>query len=114
MPEEKKKKPFKLNSLKESKKESKKDIEKELSDKFTNEEFDRQTEMQLKSTRTGKVCLFTTGLSDDDHALTGVERISDMTAAIAQSMAEHNDSAVAVIPEGPYVVPVVSINRSGQ
>lgn len=73
-----------------------------------------QTEMQLKSMRTGKVCLFTTGLSDDDHTLTGVERIDDLTAAIARSMDEHNDTAVAIIPEGPYVVPVVSLDRSGQ
>lgn len=66
-----------------------------------------QTEMQLKSMRTGSVGLYTTGLSDDDHALTGVERISDLTAAIARSMAQHDDVAVAIIPEGPYVVPVV-------
>ena len=73
-----------------------------------------QTEMQLKPMRTGNVCLYTTGLSDKDHALTGVERVNDLTAAIARSMAEHDDNAIAVIPEGPYVVPVVSAGRSLQ
>lgn len=67
-----------------------------------------QTEMQLKPMRTGTVGLYTTGLSDEDHELTGVERVSDLTAAIARSMAEHGDPAVAIIPEGPYVVPVSS------
>ena len=67
-----------------------------------------QTEMQLKSMRNGSVGLYTTGLSEDDHALTGVERIDDLTAAIARSMAKHDDVAVAIIPEGPYVVPVVN------
>ncbi len=67
-----------------------------------------QTEMQLKPMRTGTVGLYTTGLSDEDHELTGVERVNDLTAAIARSMAEHGDPAVAIIPEGPYVVPVSS------
>lgn len=65
-----------------------------------------QTEMQLKPMRTGSVCLYTTGLNDEDRAVTGVECISDITAAIAQSMASHGDNAVAVIPEGPYIVPL--------
>jgi len=73
-----------------------------------------QTEMQLKPMRSGSVCLYTTGLSDDEYALTGVERIDSLTDAIARSMAKHNDNAVAVIPEGPYVVPVVSIDRLAQ
>lgn len=68
-----------------------------------------QTEMQLKPMRTGKVGLYTTGLSDDDRHLTGVERVDDLTEAVARSMAEHSDRAVAVIPEGPYVVPVVGV-----
>jgi hypothetical protein len=37
--------------------------------------------------------------------LTGVDRVSDLGTAIAQSMARHGDPAVAFVPEGPYVVP---------
>jgi len=66
-----------------------------------------QTEMQLKPMRTGIVYLYTTGLSEDDHALTGVQRVDNIQAAIASSMEKHGDNAVAIIPEGPYVVPVV-------
>ncbi|NND93041.1 MAG: nickel-dependent lactate racemase [Granulosicoccus sp.] len=65
-----------------------------------------QTEMQLKPMRAGSVSLYTTGLSDEDRALTGVGHISDLGAAVADSMAEHGDTAVAIIPEGPYVVPL--------
>jgi lactate racemase len=71
-----------------------------------------QTEMQLKPMRSGKVCLYTTGLCEADHALTGVRIVDDITAAIAESMAEHGDNAVAFIPEGPYVVPLVGSSHS--
>lgn len=66
-----------------------------------------QTEMQLKPMRTGTVYLYTTGLSDDDRKLTGVQSVDNIKAAIAASIEKHGDNAVAIIPEGPYVVPVV-------
>jgi len=65
-----------------------------------------QTEMQLKPMRAGTVFLYTTGLSEADHRLTGVQRTNSIEKAIADSMAKHNDADVAIIPEGPYVVPV--------
>ncbi len=64
-----------------------------------------QTEMQLKPMRVGSIKLYTEGLSDTDFGLTGVDRVVSVEAAIAQSIAEHGDNAIAVIPEGPYVVP---------
>ncbi|MFK7995572.1 MAG: nickel-dependent lactate racemase [Granulosicoccus sp.] len=65
-----------------------------------------QTEMQLKPMRTGTVYLYTTGLSEEDHKLTGVQFIDNIEQAIADSIKKHDDPDVAVIPEGPYVVPV--------
>jgi nickel-dependent lactate racemase len=65
-----------------------------------------QTQMQLKPMRAGRVRLYTDGLSGLEAALTGVERITDVTAAVADSMARHRDPRVAFVPEGPYVVPV--------
>ncbi|QJP16056.1 nickel-dependent lactate racemase [Starkeya sp. ORNL1] len=65
-----------------------------------------QTEMQLKPMRVGKVVLYTTGLTDHERAITGVEISAGLDAAIADSLARHGDGAIAVIPEGPYVVPV--------
>jgi len=64
-----------------------------------------QTEMQLKPMRLGRVELYTTGLSGDDRTLTGVHMIDDIGKAIERSIAQSGDTAVAIIPEGPYVVP---------
>ncbi|PZO78200.1 MAG: nickel-dependent lactate racemase [Mesorhizobium amorphae] len=64
-----------------------------------------QTEMQLKPMRVGRVELFATGLSETERALTGVAVVGDIDEAIARSVARSGDNAVAVIPEGPYVVP---------
>jgi nickel-dependent lactate racemase len=65
-----------------------------------------QTQMQLKPMRVGRVRLYTDGLDEDGAALTGVERVADLSAAVAESMARHRDPHVAFVPEGPYVVPV--------
>jgi len=66
-----------------------------------------QTEMQLKSMRAGHVQLYTTGLSDEERMLTGVETIASIDAALAAAVSRLGDPAIAVVPEGPYVVPVV-------
>ena len=64
-----------------------------------------QSEMQLKPMRLGTVELYATGLSGDDRRLTGVAMIDDVAEAVGRSIARSGDAAVAVIPEGPYVVP---------
>ncbi|UDL96163.1 nickel-dependent lactate racemase [Lichenihabitans sp. PAMC28606] len=64
-----------------------------------------QTEMQMKSMRVGRIQLYASGLSAEDRKMTGVDMIDDIDDAIAGSMATAGDAAVAIIPEGPYVVP---------
>ncbi|WP_261335976.1 nickel-dependent lactate racemase [Rhizobium leguminosarum] len=64
-----------------------------------------QTEMQLKPMRLGSVELYTTGLAGEDRRLTGVGMIDNLQNAIARSITASGDPDVAVIPEGPYVVP---------
>ena len=66
-----------------------------------------QTEMQLKPMRVGSVQLFTTGLNEDEKSITGVDSISSISQAISTSIAEQDSPDVAVIPEGPYLVPFV-------
>lgn len=66
-----------------------------------------QTEMQLKSMRAARVQLYTTGLNAADRAVTGVEMIDSVEGALTQALARAGDPDLAVIPEGPYVVPVV-------
>ncbi len=64
-----------------------------------------QTEMQLKPMRVGRIKLFAPQLEGTLHAATGVAAVNDLDAAIAESLAAQGDSELAVIPEGPYVVP---------
>jgi nickel-dependent lactate racemase len=65
-----------------------------------------QTEMQLKPMRIGKVQLYTTGLSEEERRITGVERVDSVEQAVTDSVLRHEDKAVVIIPEGPYVIPV--------
>jgi nickel-dependent lactate racemase len=65
-----------------------------------------QTQMQLKPMRRGSVHLYTTGLLGADRELTGVNLVDSVSAAVLRSTQETRALDVAVIPEGPYVVPV--------
>lgn len=65
-----------------------------------------QTQMQVKPMRVGRVRLYAGKLGPQDRPLTGVEMIDAVDDAVARSIRETGDPHVAVIPEGPYVVPV--------
>ena len=67
-----------------------------------------QTEMQLKPMRLASVKLYSEGLPNEDRGLTGVESISSIERSVSASISASGDPAIAVIPEGPYVVPVCS------
>jgi lactate racemase len=67
-----------------------------------------QTEMQLKPMRQSHVALYTSGLAHDDRRLTGVTVIDSIDDAVCDSIERTGDPAVAIIPEGPYVVPFYS------
>lgn len=56
--------------------------------------------------RTARIQLYAPALSAADRARTGVDVIDSIEEAVASSVLESGDRAVAVIPEGPYVVPV--------
>ena len=64
-----------------------------------------QTQMQTRSLARGRVRLFTGGLSPSDRALTGVGAVASVEEAVAESIERHRDPRIAVIPEGPYVIP---------
>ena len=65
-----------------------------------------QTEMQLKPMRIGRVQLYTTGLDAEERRITAVDNVASLDEAVAASISHHGDPGVAVIPEGPYVVPM--------
>jgi nickel-dependent lactate racemase len=71
-----------------------------------------QTQMQLKPMAVGNVQLFSGGLNPKDYPLTGVRMVDSIEEAIDNSVRRTGDAAVAVIPEGPYVVPVYRSARA--
>jgi len=70
-----------------------------------------ETQEQLKAMRAGRVHLFTQGLSAEERKLTGVHLVDDLRMAVIKSAREHKK--VAVIPEGPYLVPFVQGEQPG-
>ena len=64
-----------------------------------------ETEMQLKATRAVRVQLYSEGLRGEDRTLTGVEMVDSLQDAVDASIARLSEPSVAIIPEGPYVVP---------
>ena len=79
-------------------------FEASLKDKPQADVDEWETQMQLRSQNAARIRLLSK-LGDEDQALTGVECVESLEEAVRQSVAETNDNAVAVIPEGPYVVP---------
>lgn len=67
-----------------------------------------ETEMQLKAQRRVGVKLFSGGLDDEDRKLTGVDMIQSIPDAISESIERTGDPNVAVIEEGPYIVPILN------
>lgn len=66
-----------------------------------------QTQMQLKPQSVGNVHLFSEGLSDSERSLTGVNCIQDVESELSGLLQRHSNARIAIIPEGPYVVPVL-------
>jgi len=67
-----------------------------------------QTQMQVKPMRLARVHLYSDRLAQEDHALTGVEVVSSAAGAVLRSVRRTGDPEVAIIPEGPYVVPFLA------
>ena len=65
-----------------------------------------QTQMQLKPMRQARIHLYSGALPAADRALTGVHCVESVEAAVVESVRRSGDHHVAVVPEGPYVVPV--------
>ena len=65
-----------------------------------------QSEMLVKAMKTANIYLYSEGLTDDQRALTAIHSIASPSKAIADSVRTHADSHIAVVPEGPYVIPL--------
>jgi hypothetical protein len=65
-----------------------------------------ETEKLVESLKKGEVYLFSESLSEEDWALTCVHKARSAEQAVLDSLAQSGDPHVAVIPEGPYVIPL--------
>jgi lactate racemase len=61
--------------------------------------------MQIKAMKAGTVHLYSGCLSDEERVLTGVRHVEDLARAVLASVRDQGDPNVAVVPEGPYVIP---------
>lgn len=67
-----------------------------------------QTELSIKPLKIGRVQLYSSGLDAEEKRLTCVDAIDSVDRAIAQSVEDSGDDEIAIIPEGPYVVPMMA------
>jgi nickel-dependent lactate racemase len=64
-----------------------------------------QTEMLVKALRVGTIKLYTTGLGKENLHDVYVDPVSSVEEAVMASVKAHGDPDVAIVPEGPYVIP---------
>lgn len=67
-----------------------------------------QTHMLLRTLAVGNVSLYSQGLKGTERELTGVQMVDSIEDAIEASVSQSGDKAIAIIPEGPYVIPTHS------
>ena len=65
-----------------------------------------ETVMQIKAMKKGRLHIYSEGLKEEEKMLTGIEVVSSLEGSILKSIKESGDRHIAVIPEGPYVIPV--------
>lgn len=72
-----------------------------------------QTEMLLKATRVGRVQLYSEGLAAEERRDIYVDSVPSLAAAVQEAVARGGDPEIAVIPEGPYVIPLYRPEEEG-
>ena len=65
-----------------------------------------QSEMLVKALKRGNIFLFSEGLSEEQWALTGVKRSQSPAYFLESQLKTGALHQVAVIPEGPYAIPI--------
>ena len=64
-----------------------------------------ETEMLVKALRVGTIKIFSEGLTREELGYTFADPADSVEEAVAASVEKQGDSVIAVVPEGPYVVP---------
>jgi hypothetical protein len=69
--------------------------------------------MQLKPMRVGSVHLFSEMLPDAQRSITGVRQVASLPETLQACVQLHADQRIAVIPDGPYTIPVFTGSQTG-
>jgi nickel-dependent lactate racemase len=64
-----------------------------------------QVQKLLEPMRRGRVYLYSDGLSDDEKVITNVTCVGSLQDALVKRVVERPEERIALIPEGPYVIP---------
>ena len=67
--------------------------------------------MQANAQEDFEFCLVSDGLSDEDRELTAVRMAESLDEGIRFALSRAKSTNVAVIPEGPYVVPTIRVGN---
>ena len=62
--------------------------------------------MQIKAMKLGTMHLYSGCLSEEEQSLTGVAIVKSLEETIEKTIKAKKDICVAIVPEGPYVIPV--------
>ena len=62
--------------------------------------------------RVGSIKLYAPNLGNNAAEITGVSMVDDLAEAIVASAQAQGDREIAIIPEGPYVVPFAEIRAA--
>lgn len=65
-----------------------------------------ETEMLVKAMKVCHISLYSTGITEKDRLLTGIRVIDDIDKELKDCLYRLQDKRIAVIPEGPYVIPI--------
>ncbi len=65
-----------------------------------------QAEMLMRPLRVGSVHLYSKGLSEEDLKDVFVHPTTSLRETIIECVKKHGDKEIAVVPEGPYVIPL--------
>ena len=67
-----------------------------------------QTEKEIEALNKANIYLYSKGISKKEEKLAAIKLTNDPISTIEDSIKKHNNSNIAIIPEGPYVVPTLN------
>ena len=67
-----------------------------------------QTEKEIEALNKANIYLYSKGISKKEEKLAAIKLTNDPISTIEESIKKHNNNNIAIIPEGPYIVPTLN------